>query len=104
VTLDWQLILQRLKERNIETSVLVPRQIEKKTHHGWEAWFSGYIEAASRKINSDFHPKGLFYSIAQWNEVYAPSFAKAFRQLERLNLKMITLLWTIFMVFIYCYD
>jgi spermidine synthase len=98
VTLDWQQMMQRLKERNIETSVLVPRQIEKKTHHGWEAWFSGYIEAASRKINSDFHPKGLFYSIAQWNEVYAPSFAKAFRQLEQLNLKMITLLWTTFMV------
>jgi len=100
VTLDWQQMMQRLKERNIETSVLVPRQIEKKTHHGWKAWFSGYIEAASRKINSDFHPKGLFYSIAQWNEVYAPSFANAFRQLERLNLKMITLLWTTFMV---CY-
>lgn len=98
VTLDWQQMMQRLKERNIETSVLVHRQIEKKTHHGWETWFSGYIEAASRKINSDFHPKGLFYSIAQWNEVYAPSFAKAFRQLERLNLKMITLLWTTFMV------
>jgi spermidine synthase len=93
-------MMQRLKQRNIETSVLVPRQIEKKTHHGWEAWFSGFIEEASRKINSDFHPRGLFYSIAQWNEVFAPSFASAFRQSERLNLKTITLLWAAF-VFLY---
>ena len=100
LTIDWQQMMQRLKQRNIETSVLVPRQIEKKTHHGWEAWFSGFIEEASRKINSDFHPRGLFYSIAQWNEVFAPSFASAFRQSERLNLKTITLLWAAF-VFLY---
>ena len=98
LTIDWQQMMQRLKQRNIETSVLVPRQIEKKTHHGWEVWFSSYIEEASRKINSDFHPRGLFYGIAQWNEVFAPSFARVFRQLERLNLKMITLLWAVFVL------
>ena len=98
LTIDWQQMMQRLKQRNIETSMLVPRQIEKKTHPGWEAWFSGFIEEASRKINSDFHPRGLFYSIAQWNEVFAPSFARAFRQLERLNLKTITILWAAFVL------
>ncbi len=98
LTIDWQQMMQRLKQRNIETSVLVPRQIEKITHHGWEAWFSGFIEEASRKINSDFHPNALFYSIALWNEVFAPPFAIFFRQLERLNLKMITLLWAAFVL------
>ena len=97
-TINWQQMMQRLNQRNIETSVLVPRQIEKKTHHGWEAWFSGSIEKASRKINSDFHPRGLFYSIAHWNEVFAPFLAKTFRQLERLNLKTILLLWAIFVL------
>jgi spermidine synthase len=98
VTVDRHQMLQRLKQRNIETSLLVHRQIDRKTHHGWEAWFSGFIEGASQRINSDFHPRGLFYSIAQWNEVFAPSFASAFRQLERLNLKMITLLWAVFVL------
>lgn len=97
-TIDWQQMMQRLNQRNIETSMLVPRQIENKTHPGWEAWFSSDIEEASRKINSDFHPQGLFYSIAQWNEVFAPSFANAFRQLERVNLKMITLVWAGFVL------
>jgi spermidine synthase len=100
LAIDWQQMMQRLKQRNTETSVLVSRKIEKKTHPGWEAWFAGFIEDASRKINSDFHPRGLFYSIAQWNAVFAPSFASAFRQLEQLNLKTISLLWAAF-VFLY---
>ena len=98
LNIDWPQMMQRLNQRKIETSVLVPRQIEKKIHHGWEAWFSGFIEEASQEINSDFHPMALFYSIAQWNEVFAPSFARAFWQLERLNLKTITLLWAVFVL------
>ena len=98
LTIDWQQMMQRLEQRSIDTSVLVPRQIEKRIHHGWAAWFSGFIEEASQKINSDFQPRGLFYSIAHWNEVFAPSFARVFRQLERLNLITITLLWVAFML------
>lgn len=86
--LDWQQMMERLDRRNIVAGAMVSRQIEKKTHPGWQDWFTGFIQDGSRKINSDFHPIGVFYSISNWKALFAPSFARMFRQLERLNLKM----------------
>lgn len=84
--LDRQQMMERLGRRNIAAGALVFRQIEKKTHPGWQEWFTGFIQESSRKINSDFHPIGVFYSISNWNALFAPSFARIFSQFERLNL------------------
>ena len=57
--------------RNIRANTIVPWQLEKKLHPGWQDWFSRFIEGSSRKINSDFKPIGLFYSISHWNALFA---------------------------------
>ena len=83
---DTTQIIERLSRRNIAADVIVPWHIENKLHPGWQQWFSRFLEGGSEKINSDFTPLGLFYSISYWNAVFAPSLRGTFAQLEKINL------------------
>jgi spermidine synthase len=91
-------ILERLNQRNIKADVIVPWYIEKKLHHGWQDWFSSFIEGSSQRINSDLNPVGLFYSISHWNALFAPSLRWLFRQFERINLRTIVLLFVVLLL------
>jgi spermidine synthase len=94
ITIDKVQILERLSRRNIKADVIVPWHIENKLHPGWQDWFSDFIQGSSQKINTDFRPVGLFYSISHWNALFAPSLRWLFRQLERINL------WTVVLLFV----
>lgn len=96
--IDLMQIIERLNQRNITADVIVPWHIENKLHHGWQDWFSRFIEGSSQKINSDFNPVGLFYSISHWNALFAPSLCWLFRLFERINLRAIVLLFVIFLL------
>lgn len=98
--IDKMQIIERLSQRNIAADVIVPWHIEKKLHHGWEEWFSRFIEGGSQKINSDFTPLGLFYSISHWNAVFAPSLRGIFSQFERIDLRSVVLLFA-FLLLLY---
>ncbi|MDM8550631.1 fused MFS/spermidine synthase [Desulfobacterales bacterium HSG2] len=96
--IDRMRITERLTRRNIRADVIVPWHIEKKLHHGWQDWFSRFLEGASQKINSDFSPVGLFYSISHWNALFAPSLCRLFRQFERISLGGVVLFFVIVLV------
>ena len=100
-TIDRKQIIDRLYQRNIRANVIDPWHLEKKLHHGWQDWFSRFLEGSSQKINSDFKPLGLFYSISHWNALFAPSISGLFRQFERLNLWIIVLLFAFFLLFFF---
>ena len=93
--IDKTQIIERLSQRNIAADVIVPWHIEKKLHPGWQGWFSRFIEGGSQRINSDFTPLGLFYSVSHWNTVFAPSLRGSFSQFERINLTSVVLLFVI---------
>jgi spermidine synthase len=96
--IDKAQIIERLIQRNIAANVIVPWHIENKLHHGWQDWFSRFLEGSSQKINSDFTPLGLFYSISHWNAVYAPSLRGIFEQFETVNLKSVVLLFVVLLL------
>jgi spermidine synthase len=96
--IDRKQIIERLYQRNIRANVIVPWHLEKKLHHGWQDWFSRFLEGSSQKINSDFKPIGLFYSISHWNALYAPSLSGLFSQFERINVRIIVLLFIFFLL------
>jgi spermidine synthase len=91
-SVDTQTIVQEQQERAISAGALVPWYIEQKLHEGWKQWFSTFIEGRSRRINADFKPLGLFYSISYWNAVYSPAFGRVFDQFERIDLGTVLLL------------
>ena len=97
-TIGTMQVVERLNQRNIQAEVIVPWHIENKLHQGWQDWLDRFIEGSSEKINSDFNPVGLFYSIAHWNALYAPSLRGLFRQFERINLQIIILLFAVFLL------
>ncbi len=96
--IDKMHIIERLSQRNIAADVIVPRHIEKKLHPGWQDWFPRFLEGGSQKINSDFTPLGLFYSISHWNAVFAPSLRGIFGQFERINLRSVVLLFAVLLL------
>nr|MBC7245070.1 fused MFS/spermidine synthase [Chloroflexota bacterium] len=96
--MDKTLMVRRLTERGISAHVMVPWYIENKLHPGWQDWFMQFLEGSSRKINYDFQPLGLFYSISYWNALFAPAFGWLFKQFDRINLEMIFLLFVLFLL------
>jgi spermidine synthase len=98
LTVEKTQIIERLDQRNIKTNVIIPWHIEQTLHHGWQGWFDNYIEGGSQKINSDFYPIGVFYSVSHWNALFAPSIRRFFNLLERISLGTIVLLFVIFLL------
>ncbi len=97
-TIDRKQIIERLYLRNIRANVMAPWHLEKKLHHGWQDWFSRFLEGSSQKINHDFKPLGLFYSISHWNSLFSPSLRGLFRQFERINVRIIVLFFVFFLL------
>jgi len=98
LTIDRTQLIKRLNQRNIKADVIVPWRIEKKLHHGWQDWFARFVEGRSQKINSDFNPVGLFYSISHWNALFAPSLRGLFRKFERVSLRTVAVPPVIFLL------
>ena len=96
--IDKARIVERLSRRNIAADAMVPWHIENKLHPGWQDWFSRFIETGSQKINSDFTPLGVFYSIAHCNAVFAPSLREMFNRIESINLTGVVLLFVVFLL------
>ncbi len=93
--IDREQIVARLIERNIRGNVIVPWHIEKKLHPGWQDWSSRFLEGGSQKINTDFTPLGVYYSISHWNAIFAPSLRGIYSQFEQINLGNVVLLFVI---------
>ncbi len=86
LSVDARGIAERVRQRNIRAEVVLPWYLEQKLHPGWQEWFQRFIEGRSGKINSDFRPVGVFYSVSHWSALFAPSLRGLFRQLEKINL------------------
>ncbi len=89
LTIDREEVIRRLGQRNLQSEATIPWHIENKLHQGWQDWFARLIADSSHKINSDFRPLGLFYSISHWNALFAPSLRGVFNALETLSVKAI---------------
>ncbi len=96
--LDKTRLINQLSERNLKVNLIVPRHIEYKLHQGWTDWFLKFIEESSQKINYDFIPRGLFYSISHWSAIFTPSLANIFRWLQNLNLWIFFALFLVFII------
>jgi spermidine synthase len=99
LAIDRTKIIKRLNQRGIRADVIVPWRIEKKLHPGWQEWFARFVEGGSQKINSDFEPAGVFYSIAHWNALFAPALGGLFKHFESVSLRTVAVPIGIFLVF-----
>jgi spermidine synthase len=90
---------QRLQERNLKVSLLTTSHIEYKLHHRWLSWFLESLQGGTEKINQDFRPLGVFYSLSYWNARFSPYMQKIFGYFEKVSIGLVFVLAGIFVLF-----
>jgi spermidine synthase len=89
---DHGVLVERLDERNLEVRLLTPFHIEYKMHPRWSDWFATSVQHGTEKINEDFRPLGVFYSLMYWNAVFSPRLTGIFRYFEGMSLQTFAIL------------
>jgi spermidine synthase len=97
--IDQAELSQRFKERNLKVSLLTPSHIQYKLHPRWLNWFLESLQESTEKINQDFRPLGVFYSLSYWNALFSPYMKKIFNYFEKVNIGLIFILVGVFALF-----
>ncbi len=94
--INHNLLSQRLNERGLEVSLLTPSHIKYKLASRWVDWFFTSLKGATKKINQDFSPVGMFYSLTHWNSLFSPRMNWLFKWFEHVNLRLLIIPLSIF--------
>ena len=94
--INHTLLSQRLNERDLEVSLLTPFHIKYKLDSRWSDWFFTSLKGATEKINQDFSPLGMFYSLAYWNSLFSPHMKWLFKLFEQVSLKLLSIPLAVF--------
>jgi len=94
--INHTLLSQRLNERKLEVSLLTPFHIKYKLDSRWSDWFFTSLKGTTEKINQDFSPLGMFYSLAYWNSLFSPNMKCLFKWFEQVSLKLLSIPLAIF--------
>lgn len=94
--INHTLLSQRLNERGLEVNLLTPSHIKYKLASRWVDWFFASLKGATEKINQDFSPLGMFYSLSYWNSLFSPHTKWLFRWFEQVNLRQLMIPFFIF--------
>ena len=84
--INHTLLSQRLNEGELEVNLLTPFHLEYKLDPRRVDWFFNSLKGATERINQDFSPLGMFYSLAYWNSLFSPHMKWLFRWFEQVNL------------------
>jgi spermidine synthase len=99
---DSRLIIQRIKQRNIKTDILIPAYLDYRLNQRWVAWFTQSLVGATRKINQDFLAFAVFEMLVLWNKQFSPLITQVLGVLKNINLTGI-LLFILFITLILLY-
>jgi len=83
-------LVERWKQRSVETRLINPFYLQYKLDEAKESWlFHQIMKAKQIKINQDLTPSGVFYDLSLWNALFSPGWQRYFQLLERINLWML---------------
>ncbi len=86
-------MMARAGSRDISFSLITPGYLEYRLHERWQEWFHDNLGDTGGRINEDFRPLGVFYSLVWWNEKFSPSFNRIFRQSEGISISMMSIVF-----------
>jgi spermidine synthase len=81
-------ISKRFKERKIRASLITRSYIEYRLNERWLKWFWQSMEGRKIRINSDFHPLGVFFNLSYWNSLFSPYLTGIFKWYEKSSLTL----------------
>ncbi len=79
------LLSDRLKTRDIATSLISGTHLAHRLQPERRVWFSSLLEGRTIPANHDFSPKALFYYIAYQNLLFSPSISRLFTAAEAVR-------------------
>jgi spermidine synthase len=79
-------MINHLEERKIKTSLFTGAYIEHRLDERWLKWFHQSMEARTTRLNSDFRPVGVFYSLSYWNALFSPYLTGVFKWFAGMNI------------------
>jgi spermidine synthase len=92
-------MVQRLEAGRIQTRLITRGYLDDRLHEQWQTWFFQSMEGRTPRINSDFRPLGVFFSLSYWNALFSPYLAKIFQTIEKFTLKQTLAILSIFSLF-----
>ncbi len=66
------ILSQRLRERNIKTSLLTKGHIEYRLSSYWQEWIRSSLKHDFKGVNQDLKPLGLFYALSYFSSSFSP--------------------------------
>jgi spermidine synthase len=81
-------IYKRLQARQVETKLVTQSYLEYRLHERWQKWFFQSMEGSTVRINSDFHPLGVFFSLSYWNALFSPYLIEIFQRFEKFTFRV----------------
>jgi spermidine synthase len=81
-------ISKRFEERKIRASLITRSYIEYRLNERWLKWFWQSLEGRKIRINSDFHPLGVFFNLSYWNSLFSPYLTGIFKWYEKYSLTL----------------
>jgi spermidine synthase len=81
-------ISKRFEERKIKASLITRNYIEYRLNERWLKWFWQSMEGRKIRINSDFHPLGVFFNLSYWNSLFSPYLTGIFKWYEKYSLTL----------------
>ncbi|UCF95787.1 MAG: hypothetical protein JSV89_11435 [Spirochaetaceae bacterium] len=82
---------RRLAARRVRTSLVRPPYIEYRLQPQWLESYERAVKSLPRRINSDFRPLAVFYSLSYWNALFSPYLKGIFSWFEEARLYTIAL-------------
>ncbi|MDY6863289.1 MAG: spermine synthase [Thermodesulfobacteriota bacterium] len=86
---DHKSLSMKLKERDLNLNLITPTYIEYKLQKNRVKGFIELISGGTKKINEDYSPLGLFYSLTYWNALFSPYMAHLFQWIEKIDMGLI---------------
>jgi len=78
-------IMERHEERKIQTNLFTKAYTEYRLDEGRLKWFFKSMGDRKVRLNSDFHPLGVFYNLSYWNALFSPHLSGIFKWFEGFN-------------------
>ncbi len=83
---DIACVQERFSDSSPNVHFLNPFLINYKLDPRWSRWFSDSMTGATDKLNEDFKPLGVFFSLSYWNAKFAPRLQNVYKRSERVSM------------------
>ncbi|TNF49033.1 spermine synthase, partial [bacterium] len=83
---DTNCVLERFRKKALTVRFVNSFHIGYRLDPRWSRWYSDSMEGATDRINEDFKPLGVFFSLSHWNAKFAPRLQQVLAYSGRVSL------------------